>query len=171
LVASERGRIKRPRKRGGEETGPNPTDRGKLGTKHHIVVDRSGVPLAADLSRANLNDCEMLAPMLDQLPAIKIRRGRPRSRPHKLHADKAYDHVFCRMICRVRGIRPRIARRGIEDSQRLGRHRWVVERTIAWLHRFRRLAVRYERRADIHRGFLTLGAALVTMNFVSKAFC
>jgi transposase len=66
----------------------------------------------------------------------------------------------------------RIARRGIESKERLGRHRWVVERSFAWLHgAYRRLATRYERRADIHRAFLVIGAALVCFNFVATAFC
>ena len=98
------------------------------------------------------------------------RPGRPRRRPGKLHADKAYDHRRCRRECRARGIMPRIARRGIESSQRLGRHRWVVERTLAWLTRFRRLAIRYERRADIHLAFTTLACALVTLN-QCRRFC
>ena len=98
------------------------------------------------------------------------RRGRPRHRPGKLHADKAYDHRRCRRECRARGIKPRTARRGIESSQRLGRHRWVVERTLAWLARFRRLAIRYERRADIHLAFTTLACALVTLN-QCRRFC
>ncbi len=58
-------------------------------------------------------------------------------------------HSFCR-------------RGGIDSSEKLDRHRWVVERTIAWLYRLRRLTVRYERRADIHQAFLILGAALIT---------
>jgi transposase len=62
---------------------------------------------------------------------------------------------------RQRGIIPRIARRGIESRERLGRHRWVVERTHSWLNRFRRLKVRYECRADIHQAFLTLGCASI----------
>lgn len=69
-----------------------------------------------------------------------------------------------------RGIQPRIARRGIESSERLGRHRWVVERTLAWLARLRRLTVRYERRTDIHLAFTTLGCALVCLNQVRR-FC
>jgi transposase len=128
-----------------------------------VIVDRLGVPLAVEISRANLNDCKMLETMVDLVPNVRGCRGKPRRRPVKLHADKGYDHAFCRAACRARGIIPRIARRGIEDSNRLGRHRWVVERTIAWLHLFRRLAVRYERRADIHRAFLTLAAALVCL--------
>lgn len=113
----------------------------------------------------------MLAATLDAVPPMRSgRRGRPRRRPDKLHADKGYDHARCRRECRQRGIRPRIARRGIESSQRLGRHRWVVERTLAWLGRFRRLTVRYERRADIHLAFATLGCALICLN-QAKRFC
>ena len=113
----------------------------------------------------------MLAPTLDAIPTIRSgRRGRPRRRPGKLHADKGYDHQRCRRECRARGIRPRIARRGIDSSQRLGRHRRVVERTHAWLNRFRRLLVRYERRADIFLAFTTLGCALVCLNQIRR-FC
>jgi IS5 family transposase len=75
---------------------------------------------------------------------------------HKLHADKAYDARRCRRACRQRGIVPRIARRGVDSSERLGRHRWVVERTLAWLARMRRLTIRYERRLDIHYAFSSL---------------
>ena len=104
--------------------------------------------------------------MLDKVGPIRSPRGRPRRRPSKLHADKAYDSRWARRVCRNRNIIPRIARRGVESSERLGRHRWVVERTFAWLHRFRRLTVRYERRADIHRGLLHLACALICFNFV-----
>ena len=112
-----------------------------------------------------------MAATLDATPPIRSgMRGRPRRRPAKLHADKAYDHRRCRRECRQRGITPRIARRGIESSQKLGRHRWVVERTLAWPGRLRRLTVRYERRADIHLAFTTLGCALVCMNQIRR-FC
>jgi IS5 family transposase len=111
----------------------------------------------------------MLAPTLDAVPPVRTgRQGRPRRRPHKLHADKAYDHRRCREECRTRGIAPRIARRGIESSQRLGKHRWIVERTFAWLNRFRRLTIRYERRADIHLAFTTLACALVCLNQIRR---
>ena len=113
----------------------------------------------------------MLAPTLDAVPLVRNRRrGRPRRRPDKLHADKGYDYRRCRQECRVRGIRSRIARRGVDNSQRLGRHRWVVERTHAWLNRFRRLSVRYERRADIFLAFNILGCALVCLNQIRR-FC
>lgn len=64
----------------------------------------------------------------------------------------------------------RIARRGVESSEKLGRHRWVVERTLAWLSKYRRLRVRYERRADLHEAFVVLGCALITWNAVQR-FC
>ena len=111
--------------------GPNPTDRGKAGTKRHIVVDRAGTPLACILSGANRNDHLVLEAALDAIPPIRRPRGRPRRRPDKLHADKAYDYPASRRACRRRHIMARIARRGIDSSQRLGRHRWVVERTLA----------------------------------------
>ena len=125
------------------------------------MVDRNGIPLACLLSGANRNDHLRLEAVLDAIPPIRRPRGRPRRRPAKLHADKAYDYPVSRRACRKRSIKARIARRGIESSQRLGRHRWVVERTLAWLGRFRRLAIRYERRADIHQAFLTLACAVI----------
>ncbi|UFN51639.1 IS5 family transposase (plasmid) [Roseomonas sp. OT10] len=160
-----------PAKRGGAETGPNPTDRGKPGTKRHLVTDARGTPLGLILSGANRHDSLMLAPTLDAIPPIRDGgRGRPRRRPDKLHADKAYDHRRCRRECRARGVTPRIARRGVESSARLGRHRWVVERTFAWLARYRRLTIRYERRADIHLAFATLACALVCLGQIGR-FC
>ncbi len=61
----------------------------------------------------------------------------------------------------------RIARKGVESKEKLGKHRWVVERTLAWLSQYRRLAVRYERRADIHLAFLKLGCALICLKHLS----
>jgi len=150
--------------RGGEQTGKDPTNRGKLGTKRHVVVDRAGLPLAVTISASNVHDSKMLEATVDAILPLRLphrRRGRPRKRPMKLHADKGYDFPRCRRALRQRGIIPRIARRGIESSERLGRYRWVVERTLSWLNRFRRLKIRYERRADIHEAFLCLGCALV----------
>ena len=106
----------------------------------------------------------MLETTLDAVSKIRRPRDRPgrlRKRPGKLHADKGYGFSRCRQALRKRGIKPRITRRGIESSERLGTHRWVVERTLAWLNRYRRLQVRYERRADIHQAFLSLGCALI----------
>jgi transposase len=97
------------------------------------------------LSAANANDATMLEAVLEDIPPIRMPTGRRRRRPGKLHADKAYDHRRCRAYLRRRGIQPRIARRRIESSERLGRHRWTIERTRAWLGGFRRLRIREER--------------------------
>ncbi len=88
-------------------------------------------------------------------------RGRPRRRPDKAHGDKGYDYPFIRRGLRQRHITPRIARRGIESSEKLGRHRWVVERTLAWLHRLKRLRMREERDDGMHLAFLQLGCCLI----------
>ena len=130
------------------------------------MVDRQGIPLAIRQSAANVHDSRLLEEMVDAIPALKGRRGRPRKRPTKLHADKGCDYPRCRRALRKRGIIPRIARKGIESSERLGRHRWVVERTLSWLNRFRRLTIRYERREDIHQAFLNLGCALICFRFL-----
>jgi len=130
-------------------------------------VDRQGIPLAVTVSAANVHDSQMMLETVDAIVPIRGRRGRPRRRPGKLHADKAYDSKALRAELRKRNITPRIARRGIESSERLGRHRWVVERTLAWLNRYRRLRVRYERRADIHEAFLLIGCALICWNFIN----
>jgi IS5 family transposase len=122
---------------------------------------------------ANVHDSKMLEETVDAIRPVsgpRGRPGRPRKRPGKLHADKGYDFSRCREALRKRGIKSRIARRGVESSERLGCHRWVVERTLSWLNRFRRLKVRYERRADVHQAFLELGCALICWNHVQR-FC
>ncbi len=159
------------RQKGGPATGPNPTDRGKPGTKRHIVTDAKGIPLALKLTGANVHDSRMLDVVVDAVPPIRSCWGPPRKRPSKLHADKAYDHRRCRQALTRRRIQPRIARRGIESSQRLGRRRQVVERTLEWFAQFRRLAIRYERRADIHLAFSTLAADLIVWRFIEGWFC
>jgi transposase len=130
------------------------------------VVDRRGIPLAVMLTGANQHESTVFEALLDRIPPIRRRRGRPRTRPDKLHADKAYDIPRCRQALRRRHIKVRIARKGIESSKRLGRHRWVVERTLAWLAKYRRLTIRYERRADIHQAFLHLGCTLICLNYL-----
>jgi transposase len=151
-----------PAKGGGGKTGPNPTDRGKTGSKHHLITDSHGTPLATPvLTASNVPDVVMLIPIVDHVAPIKGRVGHPRRRPKKLHADKGYASRANRRALRRRGIRPRIARPGIESATRLGRHRWVVERSLSWLRRFRRLPIRYERDPEIHQGFLNLAAILM----------
>jgi transposase len=133
------------------------------------VGDRHGIPLAVLLTAANVNEGRMLMPLLDAIPPIHRPRGqpgRPRRRPAKLHADKAYDSARNRRELRARGITPRIARRKIESSTRLGRYRWVVERDVAWLHANRRLRIRDERDDQVHEAFLHLACALMCWHFL-----
>jgi transposase len=139
-------------------------DRGKLGSKYHVLTDNNGLPLAARLSAANTHDAHLLVGVVDAvLPILgpRGRPGRPRKRPAKLHADKGYDYPRCRKALRRRGITPRIARKGVEPRDRLGRHRWKVERTMAWLLGCRRLQVRYERMTSGVLAFLHLACALI----------
>ncbi len=73
----------------------------------------------------------MMLEVVDAITSVKRRwSGRPRKRPAKLHADKAYDSKELRAALRERGITPRIARRGVESSERLGRYRWMVAGVI-----------------------------------------
>lgn len=112
----------------------------------------------------------MLEPLLDAIPSLRRKSGRPRHRPKKLHADKGYDYPRCRHACTDRGIKHRIARKGIESSRHLGKHRWVVERTFAWISQFRRLAVRYERRADIHLAFTLIACGIICFRALTSSF-
>ena len=131
-----------------------------------MLTEGQGSPLVAEVTAANVNDGTRLERLVDGIPPIRRPLGRPRRRPHKLHADKAYDYACYRALLRQRGIVPRIARKGIESSERLGRYRWKVERTLAWLHQCRRLRIRYERRVELHQAFLSLACALICWNFL-----
>jgi len=144
----------------GSLTGPNPVDRGKPGSKLHVLTDAAGLPLAVAVSTAHTHDSLASIPLVQAIPAIRSGLGPRRRRPGKLHADKGYDHPHLRAWLRRRRVSPRIARRGIETSERLGRHRWVIERSLAWLTGHRRLTLRYERCARLFTAFLTLAATL-----------
>jgi hypothetical protein len=98
-----------------------------------LITERTGLPLSIGISGANLHDSQALEPLVRGIPPIRSRRGPRRRRPAKLHADKGYDYDHLRRWLRKRGIRHRIARKGIESSTRLGRHRWTIERTMSWL--------------------------------------
>jgi IS5 family transposase len=135
------------------------------------VSDRQGIPLVSHQTAANVNEGTVLLDMVDAIPPIKQPTGPPRQRPDKLHADKAYDSRDRRAALEQREIVPRIARKGIESTTKLGRHRWVIERAFAWLHRNRRILVRYERRDDLHDAFLHLGSALICWHFAADLFC
>jgi transposase len=144
---------------GGDRTGPNPTDRAKRGSKRHLICDGRGVPLAVGLTGANRNDSQEALALADAIPPLHGARGRPRQRPDCVLGDCGYDAVAIRRGLQARHIVPLLAMRRTEHGSGLGRWRWVVERTFAWLSQFRRLRVRYDKRADIHEAFLSLGCA------------
>src|SRR6266542_4168245 len=130
----------------GEQVGPSPVDRGRPGFNHHDVTQ--------------------LLPLIDTIPPLRGRRGRPLRRPKKIYADRGYDHDKYRRQVRARGITPVIARRSTGHGSGLGTLRWVVERTLAWLHAFKRLRTRYERRADIHQARLSLACATICLRIL-----
>ena len=109
--------------RRGCRPGTEPHRPGEARDQAPPITDRQGIPLAFLLTAANVHDSVPFEPLLDAVPAVAGKRGRPWRRPDEVHADKACDHRRCR--------------RGIEASQKLSRHRWVVERTFAWITRFR----------------------------------
>jgi transposase len=141
LVESRHGRFHCAGEKGGAKTGPTPTNRGKPGTKRHLVTERQGIPLAELTTAANVHETTVLERLLDAIPPVRGKRGRPQRRPGKLYADKAYRSRKNQQALRRRRIKSRIARPKIESSEKLGRHRWVVERSFAWLDQMRRLQV------------------------------
>lgn len=151
---------------GGEKTGENPTDRRKLGTKHHIVTDAQGVPLAVTITGSNVHDVKELLHVVDAIPKVRGKVGHPRNRPDVLYGDRAYDSKAHRQALRRRGICPRIAHRCTEHGSGLGIYRWVVERTGSWLHSFRKLRLRTDRAAGIHEAFVALASSLICMWFL-----
>ncbi|MFS8981119.1 IS5 family transposase [Cupriavidus necator] len=153
---------------GGRKTGPNPTDRARPGSKHYIATDANGIRVAAILTGANCNDVTQLLPLVDAIAPIRGVRGRPLQKPEAIYADRGYDSERHRQELRERGIKPVLAKRGTEHGSGLGKYRWVVERTHAWLHHFRRLRIRFERRGDIHEAFLKLGGCLICWNILQR---
>lgn len=135
-------------------------DRGKPGSKMHVLSDANGLPLLVGISAGNVHDSEGLKPMIEgHQSKHDPHRGR-HFKPQRLHADKAYDRADLRRWLRWKRIGVRIARKGIESSERLGRRRWVIERTMSWLSGYRRLSPRYERHPLNYLAFLGLAAAL-----------
>ncbi len=155
----------------GKKTGPNPTDRRKAGSKHHVITDGQGIPLASIVTGANAHDVTQLLPLVDAIPPIAGRRGAPQYRLRLVLGDRAYDSQPHRQALAERGIASALAWRRLPHGTGLGTVRWVVERTIAWLHQFRRLRVRYEKRAEIHEAFLSLGCCLICFRTLKKSFC
>jgi transposase len=148
----------------GDHVGANPVDRGKPGSKLHLVCDGGGLPLAAVVTAANVNDTVMFQAVVEDIPPVRTPAGRRRTRPAKVHADKGYDSRANRAYLRRRGIKARIARREVESSTRLGRHRWKVERALSWLSCFRRLQVRWDRDSGRWFAFVLVACAVVCCN-------
>ncbi|RKH47352.1 hypothetical protein D7X12_03210 [Corallococcus sicarius] len=129
------------------------------------------MPLTESVTAANVHDTHELFPLVDSVPAVRLPSGQRRFRPAKVHGDKAYASRKNRLGLRLRGIAPRIARPGVESKERLGRYRWVVERTLAWKNQLRRLRVRDERRDDVHFGFLALGCCVMLLRRLCPDIC
>jgi transposase len=170
VVAGGRGRKPRSGEKRGSATGPSPVDRGRAGSKHHLLVDAGGIPLAWSVTGGNRNDVTQLIPLIERVPAVRGKVGRPRRRPDRLTADRGYDHDKYRRQLWARGIKPEIARRQTAHGSGLGRYRWVVERTFAHLHHFKRLLVRYDRRHEIHEAFLAIACCLVCFRRLQNSF-
>jgi transposase len=133
-----------------------------------VAGDAGGLPISVVVSGANANHATMFEAVLDDIPPIRMPSGRRRRRPAKVHADKAYDHRPCRAYLRWRGIRPRIARRMIESSARLGRHRWTIERTGAGLGGWRRLRFRCERSSERFYALVLLACGAICFNTLQQ---
>lgn len=156
---------------GGEKTGQNPTDRSKPGSKHHVLTDANGLPLNTILTGANRHDVTQLLPLIDSAPSVSGKPGHPRKHPKSIYADRAYDSEHHRKELRNRGIKPHLAERNAPHGSGLGIYRWVVERTVSWLHQYRRLRVRFERRSDIHEAFISLAESLICFRSLKQEFC
>lgn len=152
---------------GGEDTGPNPTDRGKSGSKHHVLTDAHGIPLNATTTAANVHDSTQALPVLVNLPPVGGKPGPKRQRPERLQGDRGYDSEPLRTVLRWLGITPVLAKRNTEHGSGLGVTRWFVERTISWLHSFGRLRRRLDRLPEIQDAFLRVACSLICLRFLT----
>src|SRR5438132_2320898 len=152
---------------GGEDTGPNPTDRGKSGSKHHVLTDARGIPLNAAVTAANVNEVTQVLQVLTDMPPVGGKPGPQRQTPERLHGDRAYDSGPLRRLLRWPGITPVLAGRDTEHGSGLGVFRWFVERTISWLHSFGRLRRRLDRFTDLQEAFLRLACALICLRILN----
>jgi transposase len=151
---------------GGEDTGPNPTDRSKSGSKHHVMTDAQGVPLNATVTAANVNEVTQVLQVLTDMPPVGGKPGPKRELPDRLQGDRGYDSEPLRVVLRWLGITPLLAERNTENGSGLGKFRWFVERTISWLHSFGRLRRRLDRLTELQEAFLRLGCALVCLRIL-----
>jgi transposase len=151
---------------GGEDTGPNPTDRSKSGSKHHVLTDAQGIPLSATVTAANVNEVTQVFQVLTSMPPVGGKPGPKRQRPGRLQGDRGYDPEPVRQSLRRLGITPALAARYTGPGSGLGVFRWFVERTISWLHQFGRLRRRLDRLTELQTAFLQLACALICLRFL-----
>lgn len=135
------------------------------------MTDAGGIPLAIGLTGANAPDITQLLNLLNAVPAVRGNVGRPRQRPAVVQGDRAYDSDPHRAQLRARGIKPLLAQRRVPHGSGLGVTRWVVERTLAWFHQYKRLRIRYERLPEMHEAFFTLGCAMICWQALKRSFC
>lgn len=154
---------------GGEATGPSPVDRRKKGSKHTVMVDKNGVPLVLRTAGANASDHTQLMPVVEEYPKVGGQPGRPRETPDELYADRGYDSEAARELLRLLGIEPYIAKRNTEHGSGLGKVRWVVERTIAWIKGLRRMRVRYDRLKVIQDAWNSLAMSVLCYRIARDA--
>ena len=152
---------------GGEDTGPNPTDRSKSGSKHHVLTDAQGIPLNATVTAANVNEVTQVLDVLVNKPAVGGKPGPKRELPDRLQGDTGYDSGPLRVLLRWLGITPVLGQRQRGHGSGLGKFRWFVERTISWLHGFGRLRRRLDRLTEIQEAFLRLGCSLICLRFLT----
>jgi putative transposase len=150
---------------GGEKTGKNPTDRAKLGTKRSLLTDGAGVPLGVTVSGANVHDKRLVRETIESIP---IERPKPtKKKPQNICQDKGYDYPDVRELVAEYGYTAHIPTRGVDQTKRkkipgYRARRWVVERTHSWLHRFRRLLIRWEKKVTNYEALLHFACAWVT---------
>lgn len=168
LVTGVRGWFPHPGEKGGADTGPSPVDRRKTGSKHHLICDGRGTPFKVITTAANVNDVTQTLALVDGIPPVAGRPGRPRRRPDALLGDKGYDSNAHRDELRHRRVLPVISRKGSPNIKGMGKLRYVVEQTFALLHQFKRLAVRWERRTELHNAFVSLACSLICWRRLKK---
>jgi transposase len=148
---------------GVEESGKNPTDRGRPGVKQHAMVGGQGIPLAGDVTPANTPEIKEVLPLVDSAGPLEEPTGEPPHRPEQLHGDRAYDSEPHREELRARDIDPKLAKRRTAHGSGLGKVRWVVERFFSWLHGFRKLRFVTEKTQEMQFAFFNLAMALICL--------
>jgi len=156
---------------GGGATGPSPVGRAKPGSERHAITDAHGIPLVWSVTAANVDDVTEFAPPSDKIPPVAGRVGHPRRKPDAPQGDLAYDSEPHGQGLREIGVEPVPPGKEIDDQVGLGEARWPVERTLSWMHRNRRLRIRYERRPEIHQAFLTLACIKIRASALLGGVC